>query len=222
MPERAIAIEGPGVQPFWTAFTTAPLVPPAPSELDGMVVQNGDGPDDGYAELVCRANMSGTEPVIPFDTSLRVTNASVPMISLNHGFEWFSCFHIRFGLSLVTAGSRAVLEVKATDATTDSNITVLLTPAASSVTFNNITTDITDLVANALATTANGVDSLNMDKVEFHVIARRKMKPSIGAMATFDMRLVFFFFGMTYEVYSVTRTMKTTQFFQSSFLCHVG
>jgi len=222
MAERVIPIEGPGVQPFWTAFTTAPAVPPSPSELDGMVVQNGAGPADGYAELISRANMSGTAPVVPFDTSLRVTTSSVPLISLNHGFDWFSCFHIRFGMSLVSAGSYADLKVTATDASTDANILVHFAPAASTVSFNGVVTDITELVSHALAPTANGVDTLIMDLVEFHVVARRRIQPSIGALAMFDIRLAFFYVGQLYEVYSVTRAMKTTQFFQSSFLCHVG
>ena len=222
MSERAIAIEGPGVQPFWTAFTTAPSVQPSPSELDGTVVQTGAGLDDGYADIISTAKMADALPVQPFYTALRVTTASVPMVSLHHGYTWFSCFHIRSGLSLVTANSHAELEITAVDGSTDLNVTVSLAPAASSVALGGVITDVTDLVVGTLATDSNGVDNLTMDFVEFHVVARRKAQASIGALATFDIRLVFFYAGSIFEVYSTAKPMKTTQFFKSSFICHVG
>lgn len=216
--ERQISILGSGVQPFWAAFTTAPTTQPSPSTITGSVVQNGMGDEDGFADIICHTNMQGSAAYAEMYTTLRVNNAAVPIVSLHHGYNWFTCFSSRIGCDLYTHNSKAELSITAnTDQTM--GVSLVLTPGRSTLSYNNSDIDITSVVQNQLAALSDGFTRLAIENIEFHIVARRVVGRTTGARAPFELRFGFYKNGVVIPVLSANRVLKTTELYRAEFRC---
>lgn len=221
MSERQIPIGGVGVKPFWAAFTSAPAVVPPPDVIEGSVVQVPAGIDDGYADIMSHSSTRAGHTFTPFHTALRVENAAVPAVTLNHAYDWFSCFSVRFGVDLRTQSSYA--EFGMAPVTGDNlNIAVRIAPSQSSLAIDGSTIDITGTVLSWLASAADGFNILTIESAEFHVVAKRKLIRSAGVKAGFDIRCGFVKDGVTAELYRAKHTLVTTDVYRSSFKSSVS
>lgn len=221
MSEHSIPIDGIGVKPFWAAFTSAPVVQPAPDALIGSVTQVPAGTADGYADILSHSRVRAGHSFAPFYTALRVTNGSVPVATMHHSYNWFSCFSVRFGADLYTQSSFVEFGMFPVSGS-NLNMMVRIAPSQSTLTVDGSVIDLTGTVLSWLASAADGFNKLTIESAEFHVVAKRNISHNTGVKAPFDIRCGFVKDGVTAELYRTKRTLVTTDLYQSSFRSSVS